>query len=310
MINSMGLAGIPFAGSDVGGFAGSTTPQLFARWISIGAFTPFFRVHKMINAPSSEPWSYGEEVEEISRNYISLRYRLMPYIYTLFYQASLTGIPVNRSLAINYSNDSNIYSHEFHNQFLLGDYLLVCPVASNERLVKIYLPNGNWYELYTDKKYTGGETYIIEAPLDRLPVFVKQGAILPLQSLTQSTVQKPSEILELHVYPGDGAFDLYEDDGTTHSRHHSIIAFSKTDEELPNLKWKVKSQSYTSAFKKLRILFHGYSNLQQVFINNKKRQVKKTTYRFLDPLSNFDPFYGDREGKDSSELFYLEVPLK
>ncbi|HYC85021.1 MAG TPA: TIM-barrel domain-containing protein, partial [Chryseosolibacter sp.] len=102
MVSSMGLTGVAFAGYDVGGFVGNADSKLFARWISIGAFCPFFRGHSMINSRDSEPWSFGEEVEQISRNYIRFRYQLMPYIYSLFHEASQTGMPVQRTLAIDY----------------------------------------------------------------------------------------------------------------------------------------------------------------------------------------------------------------
>jgi alpha-glucosidase len=118
MVSSLGLTGVAFAGYDVGGFVGDASTKLFARWISIGAFSPFFRGHSMINSRDSEPWAYGEEVEQISRNYIKFRYQLLPYIYSLFYEASQTGMPVQRSLAIDYPHDYKIYDGQFYNQYL------------------------------------------------------------------------------------------------------------------------------------------------------------------------------------------------
>ena len=109
IVNSLGLSGVAFCGPDVGGFAGATYGDLFARWISIGAFTPFFRAHTFVNTNYSEPWAFGEEVEEISRNYINIRYRLMPYIYSSMYEASQTGIPLNRSLAMDYAGHDEVF---------------------------------------------------------------------------------------------------------------------------------------------------------------------------------------------------------
>ena len=96
MVSNLGIGGIAFAGYDVGGFVGDANTKLFARWISLGAFSPFFRGHSMINSRDSEPWAYGEEVEQVSRNYIKFRYQLLPYIYSLFHDASQTGLPVQR----------------------------------------------------------------------------------------------------------------------------------------------------------------------------------------------------------------------
>ncbi len=181
MISSMGLSGIPFAGYDTGGFVGEASSRLFARWISIAAFAPFFRVHTMINTRDSEPWSYGEEVEQIARNYISFRYRLLPYIYSLFYAASETGIPLQRSLALEWPHNPRIFDGQFHNQFLLGPSILVIPVESDKEYVKAYLPEGTWYSLYQGQRYGGDQEVILECPLRRLPVFVRAGAILPMQ---------------------------------------------------------------------------------------------------------------------------------
>jgi alpha-glucosidase len=98
LMNSLGLSGVPFTGMDVGGFTGGASPSLYARWMQIGAFNPYFRNHSGINSKASEPWAYGEEVLEITRNYINLRYRLLPYLYSTFYEATQSGSPIMRSL--------------------------------------------------------------------------------------------------------------------------------------------------------------------------------------------------------------------
>ncbi|MFT7588536.1 MAG: alpha-glucosidase, partial [Limisphaerales bacterium] len=118
MLANMGISGMPFTGYDVGGFVGESDPQLYSRWISLGAFSPFFRGHSMINTRSSEPWAYGEEAEANAKNYINLRYKLLPYIYAQFREAALTGIPVVRSMTLNWADDSRIYDEEFMNQYL------------------------------------------------------------------------------------------------------------------------------------------------------------------------------------------------
>src|SRR6056297_858309 len=156
MIVSLGLSGVPFCGGDIGGFAGEAAPDLFARWISLGAFFPFARGHTMFNSRDAEPWCFGEAVEEIARNYLKLRYKLLPYIYSLFYECSQTGLPVARSLAIDYPRDDNIYAPFWQYQFLFGPALLVCPQRSDRCFSKVYLPEGRWYDFYTDRPYEGG----------------------------------------------------------------------------------------------------------------------------------------------------------
>src|SRR5687768_3797255 len=182
LVSSMGLSGIAFAGYDVGGFVGDANTKLFARWISIGAFSPFFRGHSMINSRDSEPWSYGEEVEQISRNYIKFRYQLLPYLYSTFYEASNNGMPIQRTLAIDYTHDARIFEHQFQHQYLFGPSIMVIPVESNKEFVRVYFPKGNtWYSLYNGDKYNGNSDTILECPLHKLPVFVKSGAIIPMQ---------------------------------------------------------------------------------------------------------------------------------
>src|SRR6185436_18733640 len=156
LVSSLGLSGVAFAGVDVGGFAGEASPDLMARWISIGSFCPFFRAHKVINAKDAEPWSFGEKTEEICRNYIQLRYNLLPYIYSTFYEATQTGMPVQRSLAIDYTFDEKIYHGNAVNEYEFGPSLLVIPYLSTQNAVPAYLPQGEWYDLYTNQKFSGG----------------------------------------------------------------------------------------------------------------------------------------------------------
>ncbi len=217
MVASMGLSGFSFAGPDVGGFVGDRTPALFARWLSQGAFTPFFRNHSSHNTRDHEPWAYGEQTEEIARKYINLRYEMMPYLYSTFYESSVTGIPVARSLALDYSFDEKIYNNQFQNQYLFGPNLLIAPVESEQKFAKVYLPEGSWVHFWTDKVYEGNQEVVVEAPLDQLPVFAKEGAIIPMQNVVQYANEKVSDTLKIHVYNGPvrSSFEYYEDDGNS-----------------------------------------------------------------------------------------------
>ncbi len=294
LVNSMGISGIPFAGYDVGGFAEEAQPELFARWMMLGAFSPFFRAHSMINTRSAEPWSFGEEVEEISRNYISLRYRLMPYIYSTFYEATQNGLPVSRSLAIDYSFDENIYKTQFEHQYLFGKNLLVIPSESNQRYTKVYLPQGKWYNLYSDELLEGSREMLIEVPKEILPLYVKAGAIIPEQSLTQSLKQKPNHILTLHVWANhDGEFVYYEDDGNTYQFEQGLYCKRLIQNNSSEGKIIIHKQegNYISHFKKLKILFHGFSELKdQIWFNGNPLKLKSEQVIYINPISDFDPF--------------------
>jgi alpha-glucosidase len=294
IVSSMGLCGVAFAGYDVGGFVGDANSKLFARWVSLGAFSPFFRGHAMINSRDSEPWSYGEEVEQISRNYIKFRYQILPYIYSLFYDASLTGLPVQRSLAIDYTHDHKIYDGQFQNQYLFGPFFLIAPVESDKSFVKVYLPEGDWYSLYTGQRYSGNNEFILECPLNKLPVFVKAGALIPMQpSRDHTNIQ--SDLLILHVYVGNSSsFTYYDDDGSTlqYLRDKYACRELTYNEETRTVTLGVVDGSYASPIKKLQIVFHGLGpHANSVTVNGHNTPVIAQTISYFSELEKFDPFY-------------------
>jgi alpha-glucosidase len=309
LVSSMGLTGIAFTGYDVGGFVGDANNKLFARWVSIGAFSPFFRGHSMINSRDSEPWAYGEEVEQISRNYIKFRYQLLPYIYSLFHEASTTGMPVQRSLAIDYTHDSKIYDGLYHNQYLFGPSFLIAPVESTKEYVKVYFPEGEWYSLYDGKKFPGNNEVILECPVHRLPVFVKGGAIVPMKPVKQNT-KEISETLILHVYLGshDSSFEFYDDDGSTYEYQNN--QYAKRRLELRVAEQKIilnKTQgNFQSHYKIVKMVLHGlYSQLNEVKINGTAAGLSREINQFFGPLEKFDPIY-EPEPAPFEEVYAVE----
>lgn len=306
LLNSLGLSGVPFSGMDIGGFIGTPTAGLYARWIQAGAFFPYFRNHSALNTKSAEPWTFGEEVTEISRNYISLRYKLMPYIYSTFYESTQNGLPVVRSLAIENTFDDNIYNPAFQNQFSFGKSLLVIPVESGKDLAKIYLPTGTWYDLYTDQLSAGGTEKLIELKLQKLPVYVKGSSIIPMQTLVQTTAIKPADTLKLHIYKGteNNTFTYYEDDGKTFEHEKGIyykrdIVYSGSANTV-SLE-KVTGQA-SSAFNQIELILHGFENLQQVKVNDKVISLQQTTHSMLYTLPKSDPLSPAYEPDSSKTL--------
>ncbi len=297
MVNSMGLAGIINAGYDIGGFVGDCSSSLFARWISIGAFSPFFRGHSMINSSDSEPWSFGETVEEISRNYIKLRYRLTPYVYSGFYEGRTTGMPLARTLAITHTHDPKIYHSEYENQYLFGPAFLIAPVESYKDLKKVYLPEGEWYTLFNDTHHSGNQEIIVECPVEKLPVFVKGSSIVPMQSVTAAFEYKPEPVLELHVYRGteNNSYTYYEDDGTSFEYENGDF-HKRNISYLPEEKRIIlhsKEGHYPSHFKQVKLYLHGFdtSTLQNIKVNgNTKALEEDKKYLFIQSISNFDPY--------------------
>jgi len=214
MVLGLGLSGIPFTGADIGGFAGFATGELFTRWLQLTVFLPFFRAHTVFDSPDQEPWSWGEPYLSINRETIRLRYRLLPYLYTALWQATQTGLPIARPLFLAFQDDPA--THSLEDQFLCGGALLVAPILEEGATRRtVYLPAGLWYDFWTDARYAGPAHIEVEAPLDRIPVFVRAGSVVPMGPEMEYVGQRPASPLTLHVYPGEGESWLYEDDGET-----------------------------------------------------------------------------------------------
>jgi alpha-glucosidase len=218
MLLGLGLSGVPFVGTDVGGFVGTPSPELFARWMQVGAYSPFFRAHTTANTPDQEPWSFGEQVEDIVREAISTRYRMLPFLYSLFHEAHETGAPILRPLFWHAQDDSMAYDPAWQHQFTVGRDLLVAPVTREGlTLQRVYLPRGRWLEMGTGRVHQGPAVVAVDAPLERIPTFLRAGGIVPMGEPMQYVGEKPSGVLTLQLFEGDpaAAFELYEDDGTT-----------------------------------------------------------------------------------------------
>jgi alpha-glucosidase len=210
MCLNLGLSGVAFCGPDIGGFSGDCSGELLARWTQVGALTPFFRNHSALGTRKQEPWAFGEPYESICRRWIELRYELLPYIYTAAWQAAQTGLPMMRPLALAFPQD--LRTNSLDDQFLLGDALLAAPVGHpGQTSRRVYLPGGLWYDFWTGERVNGEVT--ADAPLERMPLYVRAGSVLPLGPVLQYSGEWPPEVLHLHVYPGQGESWLYEDDG-------------------------------------------------------------------------------------------------
>ena len=189
------------------------------------------------------PWPRDSHSSSPDR-WAIFRYRLLPYLYSVFYEATQTGLPVQRSLAIDYSHDVKIYEPLYQNEYLFGPNLLVAPVESNRDIAKVYLPAGKWYYLYNGTAFDGNTEVLIESPLTRLPVFVKAGAIIPMTRPGQHTRER-SDTMELHVYAGsDSSFCLYQDDGETFRYRHDEFYKRLSKADSPDIIFITSIMSY------------------------------------------------------------------
>jgi len=222
------------ARQNVGGY--DDYPELYTRWFQYAAFLPIFRSHG--SRPANEVWSYGSQAEPILEKYLRLRYRLLPYIYSLSYQTWLTGAPFLRALPLDFPNDPKVT--DLRDEYMFGPGFLVAPVTEQGATSRqVYLPAGaDWYNFWTNERMKGGQTITVAAPIDTLPLFVRAGSIIPLGAAVESTHQTQA-IERVRVYPGaDANFTLFSDDGTTY-------AYEKGVSKVTRLHWDDATGTFT-----------------------------------------------------------------
>jgi alpha-glucosidase len=264
MLLNLSLSGAVFCGADIGGFALPCTPELYARWIQIGALYPFARTHSMWLKRRQEPWSFGRRVEAIARSALELRMRLLPYLYGLFREAEQSGAPVWRPLFYEFPDDPEAASIE--DQVLVGPSLLIAPVLEKgARERELYLPPGVWMSWHDDARYVGPRRIRVAAPLEHLPLFVRGGSLIPTRSPVAHVGMEPDEPLVLRLFPGaDGKGELVEDDGESTAYRDGAVA--RTSLQLRDraggrlrLEMGRREGGYQIPPRPLRIVAHGCS---------------------------------------------------
>ena len=299
MLENLGLSGFGLSGADVGGYAGTPPPDLLTKWLEVAAFQPIDRDHTEKGTADQEPWVGGAQQEAIRRHFIEERYRLMPYLYTLAEEASRTGLPIVRPLFLEYP-DAAPDHHPIDvdlpasAEFLLGRDLLIAPNPYPEELgdYTVELPSADWYDYWTGARVdkpasTAGSSQPEGSPdqasasiqvhpeLDKLPVFVHAGSIVPIAPLVQSTSETPQGPLTLRIYVGDDCGgQVYQDDGKTYAYQHGVylrmnVSCQATAQGLL-LKIGPHEGSFTPWWKQLRIEIYGWTPKQSIVVINGK----------------------------------------
>ncbi len=219
------MSGIPYWTSDIGGFFiwdydnPNTNPEytdLYTRWFQFATFCPVFRSHGS-NAPR-EPWKFNEKAQDILLKYTNLRYNLIPYIYSNAWQITCNQYTMMRGLMMDFQNDKKVYN--IADQYMFGPSLMICPVTKYQATNReVYLPgNMRWYDFYTNQQYNGGTTITADAPIDKIPVYIKAGSIIPMGPEMEYVYQKETDTIDLYVYPGEDAqFTYYMDEGDNYN---------------------------------------------------------------------------------------------
>jgi alpha-glucosidase len=266
MAMGFGVSGQPFVGADVGGFAGHANAELFLRWMQYGTLTPFCRNHSEIGNVDQYTWAWGDVIEDMVREAIRLRYRLIPYLYATFLRASETGAPVQRPLVFDYQYDPTV--RDIDDEYLLGPDLLVAPVVEAGATARhLYLPAGSWYDWHTGELVGGSRFLLTPTPMDHIPIYARGGAVIPMWSeAPASTAGYHPSTIELHLFVpvADSRHSsfLQEDDGLTFAeregaRYRTNFELARSGEHV-TLRAEVDGAGYPQfAREAFHLLIHG-----------------------------------------------------
>lgn len=307
MFQGLGISGIPFIGSDIGGFIGTPSPELFLRWLQASIFVPFFRAHTHHGSCAQEPWSFGEDVEALCRKYISKRYEMLPYIYSLFWEANRDGAPIIRPMFWYNQNDPEVYEREYQEQFYVGDSILVAPVVREKQYYKkVYFPKGRWLDPETNEIYDGGKSILLETPLEKLPLFFKEGAIIPTQEAMQYTDEKTLDLLTIEVFPSNmkTSYTLYEDDGISFDYQkgkYSLTKFQCEKSDGVIFEKELLHDEYNVQYNTILVRFYDIENspkqvrLNQENIDKTSKILKKQGYLYHSEKKILEVFFETNE---------------
>lgn len=279
----LSISGMSFIGSDIGGFIETPDGELYIRWLQLAIFHPFCRTHSSGDHGDQEPWSFGDEFTDMARKAIELRYQLLPYIYTAFWQYVNENKPMLRPLAL--LDQRNLDTYFRQDEFGLGDHLLACPVTQPQVDGRwLFLPKGEWYYWWTDEINEGGMEVWADAPMDTIPLYVKAGAVLPMNPIMQYVGEKKVEELTLHIYykTGKETSRLYEDagDGYDYVNGGQVLkTFNLVGDGNSLTVEQIKEGDFQTEYKAYTLVFHGIK-LKSALIDGVEMKAtgSETTY--------------------------------
>jgi alpha-glucosidase len=282
-VQRMCISGMGFTGSDIGGFAEQPSGELYARWIQLGVFHPFCRTHSSGDHGDQEPWAFDEEVIDITRKFVNLRYQLLPYLYTMFWQYIEEGIPMLKPLV--YYDQDDIQTHYRNDEFIFGNQILVCPILEPNSLGRrMYVPRGHWYNYWTNEFISGGKEIWVDSKFDQIPIFVKAGAVIPKYPVQQYVGELEFDELMLDVYYNEGKekSEIYEDaqDGYDYKKgRYSLLSFQTIGKEKELIIQLHKDGKYDTNYSKFKLNLVGLPfKIKKIEIDNEKVGFDKKAF--------------------------------
>ncbi|MBC7913489.1 MAG: glycoside hydrolase family 31 protein [Pyrinomonadaceae bacterium] len=250
---NIGMSGVGYWTHCMGGFEHVADPELYMRWVQFGMFSPIALVFGMEHPNYKEPWNYGDAALANFKKYDLLRYRLIPYMYSNAFNMYQTGMPLMRGLVLDYQNDKNVY--DIGDQYLFGNNLMVAPVTTKGAQTRtVYLPEGDWYDYWTSKKYSGKQYVHVVTPIDTIPLFAKAGAIIPMQPEMKYDGEKPVNEITLDIFPGaNSSFNIYEDDGLSTDYQKGKFALTGITTSLASRVMKVNISKTSGSYNVLTV---------------------------------------------------------
>lgn len=292
MLLSMGISGLPFVGADIGGFAPKyfrVDKELFVRWIQLGTFYPIMRNHYTKWKPSQEPWSFDKKTLRISKNFIRLRYRLIPYLYSLAYMSYKKGYPIMRPLFFDFPEDNVSYSIE--TEFMFGPWLLIAPILrKKQRKRKVYLPRGKWFDFWDPTKTFKNGIVEYYCGIERIPIFIRDGAIIPTQKPLDYIGKEKIDTINIDIYidsAKESSWIIYEDDGETYDyergKYNLWVIQMKNMSNKTRVSVINKHKKYDGHLTKINIRILTMKKIRNIIINN-----TVSDYKYEDNIVSID----------------------
>ncbi|WP_310557528.1 glycoside hydrolase family 31 protein [Flavobacterium sp.] len=282
-VQRMSISGMGFTGSDIGGFAEQPSGELYARWIQLGVFHPFCRTHSSGHHGNQEPWSFDDDVIDITRKFVELRYQLLPYLYTMFWQYINDGIPMLKPLV--YFDQEDAQTHYRTDEFIFGNQIFVCPILEPNALGRrLYLPKGNWYNYWTNEFVHGKKELWVKTDYNEVPIFIKEGAIIPKYPVQQyvGELEIPELSLDVYYKLGKEKSLVYEDaqDGYDYNKgRFSFKTFNMTGKEKELIIQQHKEGNFEPLYETIKINLKGLPfKVNKIEIDNEEVAFEEVSF--------------------------------